>query len=201
MIVCWLPQVDKWTGKLLQAKKDPFHLSSCGNQQTIMIGYSDSNKDGGYMTANWALYQAQESISEVCRRHNVKYTLFHGRGGTVARGWDLRTVQSGTTPSYTRRAFQADRTRRNNYPSIRKSAPRSSPPGANRQCSFIGLVPTESVDAVSVQISWRQAMAVMSDAAQACYRHWFMKPLALWIFGRPPLLWMKSAVYILALGL
>src|SRR5947208_10062605 len=51
-----------------------------------MIGYSDSNKDGGYLAANWALYQAQGRLAEVCRRHAVKLTLFHGRGGTVARG-------------------------------------------------------------------------------------------------------------------
>lgn len=52
----------------------------------VMIGYSDSNKDGGYLAANWALYQAQEQISDVCREHKIAFTLFHGRGGTVARG-------------------------------------------------------------------------------------------------------------------
>ena len=52
----------------------------------VMIGYSDSNKDGGYLAANWALYQAQESIAAVCRARGVRLTLFHGRGGTVARG-------------------------------------------------------------------------------------------------------------------
>ena len=52
----------------------------------VMIGYSDSNKDGGYLTANWALYQAQEQIAAVCRQHGIALTLFHGRGGTVARG-------------------------------------------------------------------------------------------------------------------
>ncbi|MBP1692234.1 MAG: ppc [Chloroflexi bacterium] len=62
------------------------HLQGCGNQQIVMIGYSDSNKDGGYLAANWALYQAQENIARVCRRHHVALTLFHGRGGTVARG-------------------------------------------------------------------------------------------------------------------
>ncbi len=62
------------------------HLVSCGRNQTIMIGYSDSNKDGGYLAANWALYQAQESLAAVCKEHGVRLTLFHGRGGTVARG-------------------------------------------------------------------------------------------------------------------
>jgi phosphoenolpyruvate carboxylase len=62
------------------------HLASCGGEQTVMIGYSDSNKDGGYLASNWALYRAQERIAAVCREHGVRLTLFHGRGGTVARG-------------------------------------------------------------------------------------------------------------------
>jgi phosphoenolpyruvate carboxylase len=62
------------------------HLAQCGNEQTIMIGYSDSNKDGGYLAANWALYQAQENVARVCAEYGVKLTLFHGRGGSVARG-------------------------------------------------------------------------------------------------------------------
>jgi len=54
--------------------------------QHVMLGYSDSNKDCGYLTANWALYQAQETIAATARRHGVKLTLFHGRGGSIARG-------------------------------------------------------------------------------------------------------------------
>ncbi|MDE3088704.1 MAG: phosphoenolpyruvate carboxylase [Chloroflexota bacterium] len=62
------------------------HLAALNGEQIVMIGYSDSNKDGGYLAANWALYQAQESITHVCRAHGIRLTLFHGRGGTVARG-------------------------------------------------------------------------------------------------------------------
>ena len=62
------------------------HLARCNGEQMVMIGYSDSNKDGGYLAANWALYQAQENIAQVCREYGIKLTLFHGRGGTVARG-------------------------------------------------------------------------------------------------------------------
>jgi phosphoenolpyruvate carboxylase len=54
--------------------------------QHVMLGYSDSNKDCGYITANWALFEAQESISRVCREAGVAVTLFHGRGGSIARG-------------------------------------------------------------------------------------------------------------------
>ena len=61
-------------------------LQAYKNEQIVMIGYSDSNKDGGYLMANWSLYQAQEEITRVAKKHNIKLTLFHGRGGTIARG-------------------------------------------------------------------------------------------------------------------
>ncbi len=65
----YLPQLDKY-----------------GRHQHVMLGYSDSNKDCGYLAANWALYRAQEEIAAVARAQNLRITLFHGRGGSIARG-------------------------------------------------------------------------------------------------------------------
>ena len=62
------------------------HLQARGRAQQIMIGYSDSNKDGGYLSANWELHLAQRSLAAVCARHDVALTLFHGRGGSIGRG-------------------------------------------------------------------------------------------------------------------
>lgn len=55
-------------------------------QQEVMIGYSDSAKDAGFMSANWAQYRAQEQLSAVARQYGVALTLFHGRGGSISRG-------------------------------------------------------------------------------------------------------------------
>lgn len=62
------------------------HLEARGWRQPIMIGYSDSNKDGGYLRANWMLFLAQRTLARLCDRYHVKLTLFHGRGGTLGRG-------------------------------------------------------------------------------------------------------------------
>lgn len=61
-------------------------IDSRNNYQEIMLGYSDSNKDGGYLSSCWTLYKAQQQLTAIGDEFGVKVTFFHGRGGTVGRG-------------------------------------------------------------------------------------------------------------------
>ncbi|MFL5330825.1 MAG: phosphoenolpyruvate carboxylase [Gemmataceae bacterium] len=62
------------------------HVHRLDNRQTIMVGYSDSTKDGGYLAACWSLYRAQSELQAVADKHGVALTFFHGRGGSLGRG-------------------------------------------------------------------------------------------------------------------
>lgn len=62
------------------------YLATRQHKQQIMLGYSDSAKDGGYLAANWNLYTAQENLTTVCQEFDISLELFHGRGGSIGRG-------------------------------------------------------------------------------------------------------------------
>jgi len=62
------------------------HLSRRGDKQTIMLGFSDGTKDGGYLMANWSIFKAKEELTAISRKHGIKVAFFDGRGGPPARG-------------------------------------------------------------------------------------------------------------------
>ncbi len=73
-------------GSILENDRYRAHLRGRGDRQEVMLGYSDSNKESGFVAANWLLYRAQAALVAVADRQQVELTLFHGRGGTVGRG-------------------------------------------------------------------------------------------------------------------
>ena len=81
-----LQQADTTLDALLTHDRYSQLVASRGGRQEVMIGYSDSNKDGGYLAAQWQLYRAQKALVATAERHATRIRLFHGRGGTVGRG-------------------------------------------------------------------------------------------------------------------
>jgi phosphoenolpyruvate carboxylase len=144
------------------------HLAAHNNEQMVMIGYSDSNKDGGYLMANWALYEAQEDITQVAQKHNVKLTIFHGRGGTIARGGGpansaIRAQPAGSINGRFRLTEQGE-----------IIALRYSNPGlAHRHLEQIAsavILASAPLPHQPIPEKWRAAMAQMSEVAQRAYR-------------------------------
>lgn len=145
------------------------HLVKCNNAQMVMIGYSDSNKDGGYVMANWALYQGQENLTAVTKKHKITLTIFHGRGGTIARGGGpanraIRAQPAGSVNGRFRLTEQGE-TIASRY---------SNPELAHRHLEqiiyavLLASSPTKKQE--EIPIAWRTSMDSMSATAQHAYR-------------------------------
>ncbi len=160
------------------------HLAGCTDGQMIMIGYSDSNKDGGYLMANWALYQAQERLSAVCRSFGVPLTLFHGRGGTVARGGGptnrLILAQPGGTVNARYRLTEQGEILSNRYSNIDLALRNleqivgavllaSAPEGLSGELAGAGRR-SHRRSPREIPAEWREGMNSMSQAAYRAYR-------------------------------
>jgi phosphoenolpyruvate carboxylase len=144
------------------------HLATCGGEQTVMIGYSDSNKDGGYLASNWALYRAQERIARICRDHGVRLTLFHGRGGSVARGGGpagraIRAQPPGTVGGRFRVTEQGE------VLASRYAAPDLAHRHLEQVVSAV-LLASAPRSAPEIPAPWRVAMESMAQRALAAYR-------------------------------
>ena len=146
------------------------HLASCNNEQIVMIGYSDSNKDGGYLMANWSLYQAQEQIAQAARKYGVTLTLFHGRGGTVARGGGpanhaIRAQPVGSMNGRFRLTEQGEviASRYSNFELAHRHLEQIV------HAILLASAPTADEKA-QVPREWRQAMDTMAAAGQRTYR-------------------------------
>ena len=80
-----LHQADKVMEQLYTNASYAKHLKNRKNKQTIMLGFSDGTKDGGYLMANWGIYKAKETITAMSRKYGIKVIFFDGRGGPPSR--------------------------------------------------------------------------------------------------------------------
>ncbi|HET7143875.1 MAG TPA: phosphoenolpyruvate carboxylase, partial [Anaerolineales bacterium] len=145
------------------------HLLACGNAQMVMIGYSDSNKDGGYVMANWALFQGQESITQAAQKHKIKLTIFHGRGGTIARGGGpanraIRAQPAGSINGRFRLTEQGETI------ASRYSNPELAHRHLEQIIHAVLLASSPAKNQVDIPVAWRTVMDSMSATAQKVYR-------------------------------
>jgi len=145
------------------------HLATCNDAQMVMIGYSDSNKDGGYVMANWALYQGQESITEVAQKHKITLTIFHGRGGTIARGGGpanraIRAQPVGSINGRFRLTEQGETI------AARYSNPELAHRHLEQIIHAVLLASSPTKKQVEIPAAWRTSMDSMSATAQTVYR-------------------------------
>jgi phosphoenolpyruvate carboxylase len=146
------------------------HLASCRDHQVVMIGYSDSNKDGGYLAANWALYRSQEEIARVCQERQVEFTLFHGRGGTTARGGGpanraILAQPPGTIEGHFRLTEQGE------IIASRYANPHLARRHLGQIANAVLLASSPHHAELScIENPWCEALEVMAAAAQTVYR-------------------------------
>jgi phosphoenolpyruvate carboxylase len=145
------------------------YLKSHHNEQMVMIGYSDSNKDGGYLMANWSLYQAQEEITKTAQSFNIKLTIFHGRGGTIARGGGPagRAIRAQPVGSVNGR-FRV--TEQGEIIASRYANPHLAHRHLEQIVSAVLLASAPSEKQNQLPAKWREAMDEMSAVAQQAYR-------------------------------
>ncbi|PJX22231.1 phosphoenolpyruvate carboxylase [Advenella sp. S44] len=144
------------------------------NTQEVMLGYSDSNKDGGFLTSNWSLYQAERKLVEVFAKRNITLRLFHGRGGSVGRGGGssfdaILSQPPGTVAGQLRLTEQGE---------VIQSKYKDAEIGrwhldmlvaATLEASLSDASFTASVEDLHLK-HFGSAMSCMSDAAQKTYR-------------------------------
>ncbi|MBF0219237.1 MAG: phosphoenolpyruvate carboxylase [Gammaproteobacteria bacterium] len=146
-------------------------LDSRGGVQEVMLGYSDSNKDGGFVTSGWELYKAQNVLIETCARHGVRLRLFHGRGGTVGRGggpsYDAILAQPAGSVAGQIRITEQGEVAASKY---------ARPESGRRNLEILAAATLENTllhgeDGTTQRNDFFQAMEILSATAFAAYRN------------------------------
>jgi phosphoenolpyruvate carboxylase len=146
------------------------YLDSWGRWQEVMLGYSDSNKDGGMLTSTWEIYKAHRTLHRVAEECGVSLRLFHGRGGTVGRGGGPthRAIVAQPAGAFTG-AFKL--TEQGEVINFKYSDPALARRNFELMvsASLEALIRTGLVEATAEE-EWEEAMEEMSGTAYACYR-------------------------------
>lgn len=150
-------------------EKDDILSKDAHPSQMVMLGYSDSNKDCGYITSTWELYNAQETITHVCKESGITLTLFHGRGGTIARGGGpaakaILSQPVGLIDGRIRITEQGE------VLSTRYHDPDLARRHLEQVAYGVLLASHDALHAREVKHKWREAMILMSELGNAAYR-------------------------------
>jgi phosphoenolpyruvate carboxylase len=147
------------------------HLERRGRRQEVMLGYSDSNKEVGYLAAAWSLYRAQEELVEAARDAGVELTLFHGRGGTIGRGGGPanRAVLAQAAGSVDGRLAL---TEQGEMIAERYPSPTIAQRHLEQLASAVLLSSRPGHDRATAEQAdrWRPVMTELADLAEAAYR-------------------------------
>ena len=168
-----LARADQVMTQLLEQPLYRRYLQARGDRQEIMLGYSDSNKDGGYLAANWSLYRAQQALVRVAEVHKVQMVFFHGRGGTIDRGGGMshRAIVAQPFAAWQGRIKT---TEQGEVVGSKYANPRIARRSTEQMFSAVIvtnlLVPLERQVHQDVLMRWEAVMGQLADAATAAYR-------------------------------
>jgi len=143
------------------------HLEARQQRQVIMVGYSDSNKDGGLISARWALATAQSQLAGICERHSVNHGFFHGRGGTVSRGGGnvaggILGAPAGTVNGFLRVTEQGE--------VINQKYGNRALAERNLELATAATLKSSLIEAPAPDEKWKRVMSSMAESSKKTYR-------------------------------
>lgn len=155
---------------LLKDKVYVKHLKQRGNIQEVMLGYSDSCKDGGYLAANWYLYSAQKKLSDVADKNEIGLRFFHGKGGTIDRGGGM-SYRSLIAQPHAAHGARIRITEQGEVISLKYS--HADIARRNLEQLTTGVIDSfcRAKEEDNVDASWEEVMGALADKSQAAYRN------------------------------
>ena len=164
-----LQNCDGLLQKLFKNEAYRAHLAARKDFQEVMLGYSDSSKDGGYLAANWMLHDAQARIAKACRAARIGLRLFHGRGGTVGRGGGRanRAILSQPADSFDGRIRF---TEQGEVISFRYSFAPIAHRHLEQIVGSVLIAASRNIPRQREKRSWQSAMRHLSDHSRTAYR-------------------------------